>query len=127
MRGRSRNSAKRAGARHEQAIADYLAAAFDDDRIERRNPNGSKDRGDITGVRHAGQRVVIEAKNWSQLHPSEWLQEAEVERRNDNALAGIVVAKRHGKSDPGESVVLMTLRDLASLMAGRRVDDDGDD
>lgn len=54
---RSRRSAKQAGTRFETAIAAALAAALDDDRIERRTRNGAKDRGDIAGIRLHGQRV----------------------------------------------------------------------
>jgi hypothetical protein len=59
---RSRRSAKQAGTRFETAIATALADALDDDRIERRTRNGAKDRGDISGIRLHGQRVVIECK-----------------------------------------------------------------
>ena len=64
---RSRRSAKAAGTRFETSIANALATALDDDRIERRARNGSKDRGDIAGVRLHSQRVVIECKD--NLHP----------------------------------------------------------
>lgn len=119
-RPRSLRSAKAAGSRFERQVADYLAAALDDDRIDRRAKTGAKDRGDIAGLRHAGQHVVIEVKNTARWTPGTWLTEAEVERVNDTALAGLVVAKRHGKGDPADQVVMMTLRDLAALLAGRR-------
>lgn len=57
---RSRRSAKTAGTRFETAITTALAEALVDDRIERRTRNGSRDRGDIAGIRCHGQRVVIE-------------------------------------------------------------------
>lgn len=117
---RSRASAKAAGTRFETAIAGYLARQLDDDRIERRTRNGAKDRGDVAGVRHMGQRIVIEAKNTSAWTPGAWLNEAETERDNDSAGVAIVVAKRRGKGDPGDAVVLMTLRDLAALLTGER-------
>jgi hypothetical protein len=117
-RPRTRASAKTAGARFEQAVATYLAAHLDDDRIERRTRNGAKDRGDISGVRHMGQRVVVEVKNAARLDVGAWLTETETERRNDDAAVGMVVAKRHGKGDTGDAIVLMTLRDLAHLLTG---------
>jgi hypothetical protein len=43
---RNRQSAKSAGSRFERSIADALAAALDDDRIDRRARTGGKDRGD---------------------------------------------------------------------------------
>lgn len=120
---RSRASARQAGARFEQQVADYLAAALADDRIERRTRGGAKDRGDIAGVRHLHQRVVVECKDTTRWEPSAWLAEAEVERGNDDAVAGLVVAKRRGRGDPGDAVVLLTLRDLAALLTGERGDE----
>lgn len=118
---RSRSSAKAAGTRHETSIVTYLAEHLDDDRIERRSKNGAKDRGDVTGVKHLGQRVVIEAKDYSgQVKVGPWLNEAELERGNDDAGVCLVVAKRRGTTKPGEQVVLMTLADLVSLMTGSR-------
>lgn len=117
---RSLRSAKAAGSRFERQVADYLRAALDDDRIDRRAKTGAKDRGDIAGLRHMGGRVVVECKNTARWTPGVWLSEAEVERGNDDALAGLVVAKRHGKGDPAEQVVLMTLRDFAALLCGAR-------
>lgn len=116
---RSRASAKAAGTRHERAVADYLAQHLDD-RIDRRPKTGSKDRGDIGGVRHLGARVVVECKNTSRLDVGSWLREAEVERGNDDATVGLVVAKRHGKGDPADQLVLMTLGDLVALLTGSR-------
>lgn len=52
---RSSASAKKAGSAFETSVANYLAATVDD-RIERRSRNGSKDRGDLAGVRHMGER-----------------------------------------------------------------------
>ena len=116
---RSRASAKAAGTRHERAVADYLAQHVDD-RIDRRVKAGAKDRGDIGGVRHLGARVVVECKNTSRLDVGTWLREAEVERGNDDATVGLVVAKRHGKGAPADQLVLMTLGDLVALMTGSR-------
>ena len=116
---RTRRTAKAAGARFERAIADYLAATVDD-RIDRRVKTGAKDRGDIAGLRHMGGRVVIEAKDVTRWNPGTWLAEAEVERGNDDALAGLVVAKRRGIADPGQQVVMMTVADLVALLTGAR-------
>lgn len=122
-RSRTRTSARRAGASFERAVADYLAARLDD-RIDRRVTTGARDRGDLTGMRYAGQRVVVEVKNTARWAPGPWLDEAEVERRHDDAGVGLVVAKRHGRGDPGDAVVLLTLRDLVSLLTGTRRDDE---
>ncbi len=94
---RSRASAKKAGSTFERSVADNLAEHIDD-RIDRRVKTGSKDRGDIAGLR---------------VH-------AEIERGNDDALAGLVVHKRRGTADPGDQYVTCTLRDLVALITGER-------
>ena len=113
---RTNRSARAAGTRHETAIADYLADALDDDRIERRARSGARDRGDIGGIRHRGRRVVIEAKNTTRTNLAGWIGEAHREAGNDDAAIGVVVAKRHGNADPGSQWVHMTLADLAWLL-----------
>ena len=117
---RSRRSAKTAGTTFERQIADYLASHVDD-RIDRRVKTGAQDRGDIGGLRHMGGRIVIECKNYGgQIKAAAWTGEAEVERGNDDALAGVVVAKRKGTQDPGSQWVVMTVGDLVSLLTGSR-------
>jgi len=117
---RSRRSAKAAGSRFERTIADYLATTLEDDRIDRRVRNGSKDRGDVGGVRVHGQRLVIECKDTTRTCLAEWTAEAHCEAGNDDALAGVVVFKRRGKGDPGQQFVVMTVDDLAALIDGHR-------
>lgn len=118
--GRSRATAKQAGSSFERLVADYLAEHVDD-RIDRRVKTGAKDCGDIGGLRHMGQRVVVEAKDYGgRLEAGPWIGEAEIERGNDDAGVGLVVAKRRATRDPGDQFVLMTLRDLVSLLTGTR-------
>jgi hypothetical protein len=119
---RSRRSAKTAGTRFESAITTALAAALDDDRIERRAKHGSKDRGDIAGVRVHGQRVVVEAKDCAKTALPEWIREAHTEAAHDDALLGVVVAKRRGVADPLSQWVHMELRDLIGLITGQPQD-----
>ncbi|MDD7465507.1 MAG: hypothetical protein PUK59_04650 [Actinomycetaceae bacterium] len=117
---RNRQSAKKAGTSFERTIADYLATHVDD-RIDRRTKTGALDKGDIANVRtRHGERLVLECKNVSHLALPEWTREAETERRNDGALAGIVIHKRHGKSAPGEQWVSMTLDNFVALLTGNR-------
>lgn len=119
-RPRSRRSAKTAGTRFERAIADHLAAMLDD-RIDRRVRTGARDRGDLTGVRApGGGRVVVEVKNCARVNLAEWAAEAELERGNDDALAGIVIHKRHGVPDPGLQWVTCTVDELIAILAGDR-------
>lgn len=118
---RSRASAKAAGTRFERDHADYLAAVIDD-RIDRRPKTGSKDKGDIGGVRLAtGGRVVIECKDYGgRIEAGTWMREAEVERTNDGAVACVVVAKRRGTRHPGEQWVFMTVDDMVAILTGER-------
>ncbi len=121
---RNRASAKAAGARFERSIADHLAAVIDD-RIDRRVKAGANDRGDITGWRHAGMRIVAELKDYGgRVLVGPWLNEAEVERRNDDAQIGLVIAKRRGTTNPGQQVVFMTVDDLVTLLTNERPEED---
>lgn len=117
---RSRASARAAGSRTERAVADYLAQALDDDRIDRRPRNGSKDRGDIGGLRIHGKRLVVECKDCARQDLPGWISEAHIEAGNDDALVGVVVAKRRGTTDPGRWWVHCTLDDLLALITGER-------
>jgi hypothetical protein len=119
---RNRKSARSAGTRFERVIADALAAALDDDRIDRRVKNGAKDRGDVSGVRLHGQRVVIECKDVATLALPQWTAEAQIEAGNDDALVGVVIHKRRSVADPMHQSVSMTLADLIAILTGQRVD-----
>src|SRR5574338_432438 len=117
---RSRHSARKAGTRTERAVADYLAAALDDDRIDRRGKTGNKNRGDIAGLRAHGQRLVVEIKDCARQDLPDWTAEAHTEAGNDDALVGLVVAKRRGTQDPGRYWVHCTVDDLLALLTGQR-------
>lgn len=119
---RNRRSAKSAGARTERAVADYLAAALDDDRIDRRVRTGAKDRGDVAGVRCHGKRVVIEVKDCAKPEWPKWVREAHTEAGNDDALCGVVIAKRRGTTDPADFWVVMEARDLVALLTGQHIE-----
>jgi len=112
---RTRASAKKAGTSFETLIAGYLAQHVDD-RIERRTKSGAKDRGDIGGLRHHGHRLVLECKNTAKTLLGPWAAEAEVERGNDDALAGLIVHKRHGKGQAQDQWVTLTVGDLVALL-----------
>ncbi len=116
---RSRASAKDAGTRFERSVADFLASRLNDDRIDRRAKTGSKDRGDVGGVRTpSGARVVIECKDTARPDLPGWLRQAETERVNDGAAVGVVVHKKRGTADPAEQYVTMSLETLAVLLEG---------
>lgn len=116
---RSRARAKAAGTEFERLIADCLAEHIDD-RIDRRVKTGSKDRGDIGGLRHRGARIVGECKDVMRLDLPGWLREAEVERGNDDALAALVFHKRRGNAKALDQFVTLTVRDLVALLTGAR-------
>ena len=116
---RNRASAKKAGTQMETLVAKYLAEHLDD-RIERRRLAGSKDRGDVAGLRHMGQRIAVEVKNTSRINLAAWATEAEIARGNDDSVAGIVVHKRHGKGQAADQWVTMTLADFVALLTGSR-------
>ena len=117
---RSRKSAKAAGSKFERDIADCLATHIDD-RIDRRVKTGAKDKGDIGGLRHMGQRITLELKDYGgRVLVGPWLNEVDIERGHDDAGVGAVIAKRRGLADPLEQTVLLTVRDFISLMTGSR-------
>lgn len=119
-RKRSRASAKAAGARFERDIADYLAEHVDD-RIDRRVKTGAKDRGDIGGLRTLhGARVVVECKNTARPNLAQHHAEAEIARGNDDAIAALLVHKRHNVGHPGRQWVTTTVDDLIALLTGTR-------
>ncbi|HEX9227901.1 MAG TPA: hypothetical protein VF885_14960 [Arthrobacter sp.] len=119
---RNRATAKAAGARFERLIADGLATALEDTRIDRKVKTGSRDKGDIANVRTPnGDKIVVECKDrGGQFYAAEWVAEAEAERVNDEALVGIVVAKRKGVTDPMRQYVVMELGELVALLRGDR-------
>jgi hypothetical protein len=115
MTPRSRASAKKAGSEFERLIADAFAATVDD-RIDRAVKRGTKDVGDVSGLRFHGHKVAVECKNEAGMKLPAWVAEAEAERKNLGALAGVVVHKRHGKGDPMDQWVTMTMREFIALM-----------
>ena len=115
---RNRNTAKRAGAAFERAIADYLKEVLKDDSIDRQVKTGSRDLGDIRGVTDThGNPIAIECKDYGgRLHPSTWIREAHTEAANKNTNTGIIIAKRRGTTRPGDQWVITTLEDLTHLI-----------
>lgn len=106
------SKSKAKGSAWERAIVDYLRAAgwpF----VERRLAGSVKDRGDIAGV----VGVVIEAKNTARTDLAGWVEEADLERANDNAWLGVVWHKRRGKASAADGYVTMTGAQFAELLA----------
>jgi Holliday junction resolvase len=107
------------GSSFERLVADH----FKDNGFpfaDRRVKSGAKDKGDIGGVGVHGQRLVFEAKNTTRINLGTWAAEAETERVNDEALAGLIVHKRHGKGKAGDQWVTLTVNDLLAILTGTR-------
>ncbi len=116
---RNRASAKKAGASFERLVADYLADVLANDNIDRQITTGSRDKGDIRGVKTIrGAKVVIECKNTSRDNLPLWMREVEVERGNADAAFGVVAHKRWGSAQPQDQYVTMDLRTFALLLEG---------
>lgn len=105
------NPSQKKGTAWETAIVEYLRGNGVP-HAERRAKNGSKDRGDITGI----PGVVIEGKSVARLALAGWMDEATAERANDNAEVGVVWIKRRGKSSPGHGFVIMDGDQLLQLL-----------
>ncbi|HEX6968855.1 MAG TPA: hypothetical protein VF174_08630, partial [Micromonosporaceae bacterium] len=101
---------RKKGTAWETAIVQYLRANGAN-HAERRSLHGMQDRGDIAGV----PGVVIEAK--AGAWRPEWMDKAEVERRNDgHAPVAVVWHKRRGKASPGDGFVTMTGAQFVNLL-----------
>lgn len=103
------SKAKQKGTAWETALVNWFTAQG----IEaRRLPlTGNKDRGD---VEVPAWGINIEAKNCRAISLAQWVAEADVETANADRPV-VVVAKRVGRTDPGEAYVIMPLRRLFRL------------
>lgn len=118
------SAATRKGGSFERLVADYLKFKLRDSRIDRRVKTGRNDRGDIAGLRTIrGADVVAEVKNHNRMELSAWLGEAEVERGNADAAAGVVVHKRVRRGNPADQYVTMDLATFAWLLEGGPADE----
>lgn len=109
------NRSKQKGTQQERLIADFLRDNWSEF-IDRRPLTGGKDKGDLANVRVGKHRLVVEIKNCARLDLAGWVTEAQTEAVNDDALAGIVVAKRKGKGAAEEQYVICTLGDFVNVL-----------
>ena len=114
------SKAKEKGTSLETMLVDWLNERFETDEFHRLPLKGSKDEGDVGWLKVHGKKIVLEAKNHKRITPAEFIDEAERERGNADALAKAVVIKRRGvgRKRFGETYVLMELRDLAAIITG---------
>lgn len=110
---------QRKGASFEQDCADYISARIGDE-IIRKRPHGQNDEGDLFGIKFMGKRVTAECKNHRKMELADWVDQAEVERGNDDGDYGIVIHKRKGKGAKnfGENYVTMTLDTFLAMSVG---------
>ena len=105
------NPNKAKGSQWERDVVGYLQAnGFP--YAERRFGAGAKlDKGDIVGI----PGVTIEAKNHAKFALSDWLAQAEEERKNAGNKFGVVIVKRRGKATK-EGYVVMTLETFVEIV-----------
>lgn len=113
------NAAKKKGSGFERLVADGFAEHLDD-RIDRAPLRGTHDRGDIANVRSPFGKVAVECKAVKRLDLAGWIVEAETERGNLDAIAGVVIHKRVGKGNFLDQYATLTVRDLLALGWGIR-------
>jgi Holliday junction resolvase len=103
------NPSGRKGTYWESRVVDFLRhVGFT--AAERRARQGSKDRGDIAGLRG----LVIECKNEKRIDLPRYLAEAEAERINDQAdFAVVVIPRRNHPVADGYAV--MSIEDFFYL------------
>ena len=66
-----------------------------------------------------GGRVIAELKDYGgRVIVKPWLDEAEAERGNDDAVVGVVIVKRRGIANPADQLVMMTSEAFARLLEG---------
>lgn len=117
---RNRRSAKKAGTAFENLVVNGLREALRDNSIHRAPPWGSIDKGDVVNVRIGGKPIVIQAKDVARLDLPAWTDAAKVQAVNADALAGIVIHKRRGTTDPMRQWVTCTVAELVALITGER-------
>lgn len=115
---RNRRSAKAAGTAFETLITAYLRSVTGDDSIQRMPRKGARDEGDVANVRIGGQKIALELKNCAKTDLPGWTGEAKEEARNYGALAGFVISKRRGTTDPSKQWVFGTVAELVALITG---------
>ena len=105
------NPNKAKGSQWERDVVAYLRANGFPYAERRFGAGQQNDKGDIVGI----PGVTIEAKNHAKFALSDWLAQAEEERKNAGNKFGVVVVKRRGKS-AGEGYVVMTLETFCEIV-----------
>ena len=112
------SKSKDKGTAFERQVVEYLKRALGP-AIERRALSGTNDRGDVSGVYFMGEPFVLECKNCQRMQLSEWLDEAEREAGNADAVFFAVIHKRKGCGDAtfGDTYVTMPLHVFEHMLS----------
>ena len=105
------NRSRAKGTLGESAVVDYFRQRGWK-YAERRALNGNLDRGDLAGV----PGLVAEIKNCKTIDLAGWTREAAVEKRNDGADLGVVIAKKRGTTNAADWYAILTVAELCDLL-----------
>ena len=108
---RSRATAKKAGAKWDKDVVDYLIANGWP-HAERRAKRGKNDAGDVSGV----LGVCLELKNVNRFDLAGWVTQAREEAANAGARHWAAWAKRDGYTSPAEGYVVMNGEQYVRLL-----------
>lgn len=113
------------GTRYETAVCHYMRTELQDERIERRALHGAKDMGDLYHIYAHGFEGIAECKAHKSVTPAlvdKWREQTLNERDNADADFAVLIVKLY-RHTIDESVVHVTLRDLARIALPLRVND----
>jgi hypothetical protein len=104
----------RKGGTMERSIVGYLRDWFGA-HLSRPRAGAAKDLGDVAGI--PGWTFEIKAYTDVMRAIREGLTELDVEKANAGTRYGAVIVKRVGKTDPGEQLFIMRLRDAIPIIS----------
>lgn len=117
------NKPRNKGTRYESAVVKYLRKGLEDERPERLALHGSKDVGDIGHIFAHGYEGIAECKAHKRFTTgdvAEWRQQALDERENGDSDFALLIVNQYNRPI-GQSLVHVTIRDLARICLGMRV------
>lgn len=131
----ARTKPKALGTDYETANVVYARERTGDERIERRAMHGSRDMGDVYGIRAHGHEGIMECKRVERLSDGlldKFKAQALAERGNADADFVLLSVWRKGKGYQardgkapksfGENVCYVTIEDLLKIAGGRGMD-----
>lgn len=112
---------RKKGTAFESAVVRWLQARLDDPRIERRALHGTRDMGDVYGLRgQAMSQGIVECKavaSWGPALLADWQRQTEDERDNADADFALLVVRTPGCGEGrteafGRTRTFVQVRDL---------------